>query len=154
MGKELGKKINKNFVKKIGRNLNLTKHCKERLKERSDLWVENDLSKTVWNVNYAISHCKFAFSNNDKTISIVLKSGLVFVCTYDDLYKRWNLITLKDHSVNGVSPFTKMKIAQTKSTDRYKWEREMQNEKNKRFKERTRNRIKYKRDNSWKGEEW
>jgi len=154
MSKELGKSLSRSFISKVGKTINITEHCKKRLKERTTYWVENDIGQTCWNVNYAICHCKYAYNNNDGTISVVLENDLTFICGYDDEYKKWNVITIKEPSENGVSAYNKRKMAQERTIDRYEWDRKVAFEKGKRKEKKKICKEKYKRNNGWKGEEW
>lgn len=148
--KELGKELNKNQLWKIAKNMFLTRHAQMRLAERTNLCGET-LSQTLENVNKAIMNCKFAYNNNDGTISIVLDNELTIIVSYDDAYKKWHIATFKEPSMNGFSCEQKWELTKTRTSRKYK---NCNNKKMHDYKQEKEFKAKkpYKRDKRWKGE--
>lgn len=148
--KELGKEISRKQLQRIANNMFLTYHAQQRLAERTNLGAET-LQKTLENVNKAIMGCKYAYNNNDGSISIVLDNDLTIIVSYDDTYKKWHIATFKEPSMNGFSCDEKWEITKTRISRKYKnsSKKKMHDYKQeKQFKEKK----PYKRDKAWKGE--
>lgn len=150
--KEYGKKLSRNQIWNIAHKLYITNHGHDRIQERTNL-CGKDMNETLVNVGKAIVNCAYAFNNNDGSISVVLHNGQVIILTFDDEWKRWHFVTIKDVSENGITPSEKRKMLQRRTTiDKSKNKNRMKMTERDRYQVKNKAKKPYKRDKSWKGE--
>lgn len=153
MSKELGEQLNANFVKKVANNMFLTYHSQDRIAERCPSLIGQTLQETLENVAKEIKNCKFAYNNNDGSINIVLQNDYTIVFAFNDKYKKWHMVTIKEHSQNGFSTSDKWIIARLHS-DKTKHSHKADRMTDYSRKPRTKHTKPYKRDNRWKGKDY
>lgn len=92
-------------LNEIANNLILTKHAKERIKERLGNKTEEDIKNII-------TYPFYAWNNTDNTKNIAIDNEKYFVITQDTKDKsKYILITVKGKSKNDVSITTKFKMA-------------------------------------------
>lgn len=111
MSKELGEKISSTLKYKIAHNLFISKHGLERLKERKNELVGNDIVETIGKLHTEIINCLYGYNANDGSIHIVLSGGYEIIVEYNDSRKKWTFITIKAPSENGYYPSEKMAMS-------------------------------------------
>lgn len=152
MSKELGEQLNQNFIRKVATKIFLTYHSQDRIAERCPNLVGNTLQETLENVSRELRNCKFAYNNNDGSISVVLKNDYTIILAFNDEYKKWHMVTIKEKSNTGYTPSQKWQIAKMysdKNKHKTKWQM-TEHSKEKRAKASK----PYKRDNRWKGRDY
>ena len=111
MSKELGEKISSTLKYKIAHNLFISKHGLERLKERKNELIGNDITETIGKLHTEIINCLYGYNANDGSIHIVLSGGYEIIVEYNDNRKKWTFITIKAPSENGYYPSDKMAMS-------------------------------------------
>lgn len=99
--KHRGELLTKNELRKIANNFILTKHAKERIKER----------RKYINVKRTIQNSFFAYYNTDGSINIAINSYEYFVVRYSFKLNKYVVITFKEKSFNDYNIFKKRYLA-------------------------------------------
>lgn len=93
-----GQLLRADELKEIAENYRLTTHAKKRILERN--MDENIIREIILNP-------MIAYFNTDYSINIALDEYNYFVITYNDYYKKYNIVTFKEKSMNNINIFTK-----------------------------------------------
>lgn len=99
--KHNGELLTKNELQEIANNCYLTKHAKERIKER----------KNYINIKKAIQNSFFAYYNTDGSINVAINPYEYFVIYYNNLYHNYVIVTFKAKSLNHINIFVKRSLA-------------------------------------------